>query len=133
LRLRGSGLSDVLLRRCRHVVTENARVLAAACALESGDLKQFGQLMYQSHRSLKDDFEVSCSELDLMVELAEIIPGTYGARMTGGGFGGCTINLVERKEALRFSQRIVEGYQRATQIRPEVYITGAAQGAGPVF
>lgn len=133
LRQWGSGLSDVLLRRCRHVVTENARVLAAAFALESGDLKQFGQLMYQSHRSLKDDFEVSCSELDLMVELAESIPGTYGARMTGGGFGGCTINLVERKEALRFSERIVESYQRATQIRPEVYITGAAQGAGPVF
>ena len=133
LRQRGSGLSDVLLRRCRHVVTENARVLAAAFALESGDLKQFGQLMYQSHRSLKDDFEVSCSELDLMVELAGSIPGTYGARMTGGGFGGCTINLVERKEALRFSERIVESYQRATQIRPEVYITGAAQGAGPVF
>ncbi|MGA9510317.1 MAG: galactokinase [Candidatus Sulfotelmatobacter sp.] len=128
-----SGLSDVLLRRCRHVVTENARVLAAAAALESGNLKRLGQLMYESHRSLKDDFEVSCTELDIMVELARELPGVHGARMTGGGFGGCTINFVERSEALPFSERIVEAYQHATQIRAEIYITHAAPGAGPAL
>ncbi|MGB0007602.1 MAG: galactokinase [Candidatus Sulfotelmatobacter sp.] len=133
LRQFGSGLSDVLLRRCRHVVTENARVLAASRALESGDLKRFGQLMYESHRSLKDDFEVSCSELDIMVELARKLPGVHGARMTGGGFGGCTINLVERSEARAFSAQIIDAYQHATQIRPEVYITHAAPGAGPAI
>ena len=133
LRQFGSGLSDVLLRRCRHVVTENVRVLAASRALESGDLKRFGQLMYESHRSIKDDFEVSCSELDIMVELARKLPGVYGARMTGGGFGGCTINLVERSEARAFSAQIIDAYQHATQIRPEVYITHAAPGAGPAI
>ena len=102
-------------------------------ALESGDLKRFGQLMYESHRSLKDDFEVSCSELDIMVELARKLPGVHGARMTGGGFGGCTINLVERSEARAFSAQIIDAYQHATQIRPEVYITHAAPGAGPAI
>ena len=133
LRQFGSGLPDVLLRRCRHVVTENARVLAAAEALESSDLKRFGQLMYDSHRSLKDDFEVSCSELDTMVELARKHPGVHGARMTGGGFGGCTINFVEQSEARAFSAQIINAYQYATQIRPEVYITHAAPGAGPAI
>ncbi|MFZ0296119.1 MAG: galactokinase [Candidatus Sulfotelmatobacter sp.] len=133
LRQFGSGLPDVLLRRCKHVVAENARVLAASRALESGDLKRFGQLMYESHRSLKDDFEVSCSELDLMVELARKLPGVHGARMTGGGFGGCTINFVERSEARAFSAHIIDAYQHATQIRPEVYITHAAPGAGPAI
>jgi galactokinase len=129
----GSGLPDVLLRRCRHVVTENARVLAASDALESSDLKRFGQLMYDSHRSLKADFEVSCFELDTMVELARTIPGVHGARMTGGGFGGCTINLVESREARAFREQIITAYQRATRIRPEVYITHAAPGAGPAI
>jgi galactokinase len=133
LRQLGSGLSDVLFRRCRHVVTENARVLAASHALESSDLRRFGQLMYESHRSLKDDFEVSCSELDTTVELAQEIPGVFGARMTGGGFGGCTINLVESSQARQFRERIINAYQHATQIRPEVYITHAAPGAGPAI
>ncbi|MGB7600212.1 MAG: galactokinase [Candidatus Sulfotelmatobacter sp.] len=130
LRQLGCGLPDVLLRRCRHVVTENARVLAASDALESGNLNRFGQLMYESHRSLKDDFEVSCSELDIMVELARKLPGVHGARMTGGGFGGCTINFVERSKARAFGDQIINAYQHATQIRPEVYITHAAPGAG---
>jgi len=130
LQRHGGGLSDVLLRRCKHIVTENARVLQAAEALESGDLEGVGQLMYASHRSLKSDFEVSSPELDIMVELASKISGTYGARMTGGGLGGCTINLVERSEACGFSERMAEDYQDATQIRPEIYVTGAANGAG---
>ncbi len=127
------GLTDVLFRRCRHVVTENARVLDAADALESGDVQTFGRLMYESHESLKNDFQVSCEELDLMVKLTRKIPGTYGARMTGGGFGGCTINLVERNEAGKFSREIAEQYYDATHIRPDVYITRAAEGAGEIF
>jgi galactokinase len=129
LRQLGSGLSDGLLRRCRHVVTENARVLAAADALESHDLNRFGELMYESHRSLKDDFEVSCSELDILVEQAAKLPGVYGARMTGGGFGGCTINLVESAKARAFGEQIAHTYKCETKIRPEVYVTHAAQGA----
>jgi galactokinase len=127
----GGGLSDVLFRRTRHIVTENARVLAAAGALESGNLSAFGQLMYESHRSLKNDFEVSCPELDIMVDLAANIPGNYGSRMTGGGFGGCTINLVAKEMAEKFAEQIANDYRSATQIRPTIYITDAANGAGP--
>ena len=133
LRQHGAGLSDRLLRRCRHVVTENARVLAAADALQSGHLENLGRLMSESHRSLQEDFEVSCSELDIMVEQAVQLSGVYGARMTGGGFGGCTINLVERTKARAFSEQIAETYERATKIRPEVHITQAAPGAGPAI
>ncbi len=125
-----AGLSPVLLRRCRHVVTENARVLRAADALKSGELETFGRLMYESHASLRRDFEVSCLELDILVELASNFPGVYGARMTGGGFGGCTINLVERAAALEFRDRIREKYFQKTGILPEVYITQASDGAG---
>src|SRR5271165_4382978 len=121
LRQHGEGLSPVTLRRCRHVITENARVLSAANALASCDLPTFGRLMYESHNSLKLDYEVSCPELDIMVELASRIPGIYGSRMTGGGFGGCTINLVENKLAEKFSQRIAHDYHSATRIRPDVY------------
>jgi galactokinase len=121
----------VLFRRSRHIVTENARVLAAAGALESGNLSAFGQLMYESHRSLKNDFEVSCPELDIMVDLAANIPGNYGSRMTGGGFGGCTINLVAKEMAEKFAEQIANDYRSATQIRPTIYITDAANGAGP--
>ena len=94
-------------------------------------MKTVGACMAESHLSMKNDYEISCRELDIMVELAGKIPGLYGARLTGGGFGGCTINLVERSEARRFSDRIAREYQDATQIRPEIYITEAADGAGP--
>src|SRR5215469_5489264 len=90
-----SQMPEVIRKRCHHILTENLRVLQAAEALQAGDLKLFGRLMGGSHVSLRVDFEVSCEELDLMVELAGQNPGVFGARMTGGGFGGCTINLVE--------------------------------------
>src|SRR5205085_176721 len=90
----GRALPEVVYRRCRHVVTENARVLAAAEALTHNGLREFGKLMAASHRSLRDDYEVSSTELDVMVDLANKVEGVYGARMTGGGFGGCTVNLV---------------------------------------
>src|SRR5271169_3161348 len=91
----GASLPETDRRRCRHVITENDRVIRAADALARQDMKSFGRLMRESHASLRDDFQVSCHELDLMVELAVQIEGVYGARMTGGGFGGCTITLLE--------------------------------------
>jgi galactokinase len=123
------GLPDTIKRRCRHVIGENSRVLEAARSLESGDLTTFGSLMRESHRSLRDDFEVSCSELNLMVELAENVDGMYGARMTGGGFGGCTINLVGEHSVEAFQNVVGEEYERAMGIKPEIYVCSAAEGA----
>jgi galactokinase len=126
----GHELPDTVMRRCRHVIGENARVLQAAAALELGDLQAFGNLMRQSHRSLRDDFEVSCAELDLMVELAEQAEGVYGTRMTGGGFGGCTIALVRAGCVEAFQRTVQEGYERSTGCKPEIYVCSAADGVG---
>ncbi len=125
----GRDLPDVVYRRCRHVITENARVLSAAEALDARDLKRFGHLMGESHRSLRDDYEVSVSELDLMVELASKVEGVYGARMTGGGFGGSTINLVDAAHVENFQRVVAEGYEQATRLKPEIYICEASKGA----
>ena len=122
-------LGPVIYRRCHHVVMENRRVVAAASALEAVDLEGFGALMRESHRSLRDDYEVSCDELDLMVRLAESIDGVYGARMTGGGFGGCTVNLVRTDRVAQFRSQLAADYARATGRRPEVYVCEAADGA----
>ena len=128
----GAALPEVVLRRCRHVVQENDRVLHAASALQRQDLRAFGDLMAESHLSLRDNYEVSCNELDLMVELAAGSPGVYGARMTGGGFGGCTVNLVDQKYVAEFETAVVHGYQRETGLRPEIYVCAAAEGAGRI-
>ncbi len=128
----GHDLPDVVVRRCRHVIGENARVLKAATALERGDLQAFGNLMLESHRSLRDDFAVSCSELDLMVGLAGQAKGVYGTRMTGGGFGGCTIALVKTDCVEAFQRTVQEGYQRSTGRKPEIYICAAADGVGRI-
>jgi len=125
-------LPELIYRRCRHVITENARVLEAASALEQGDLDRFGQLMEQSHRSLRDDYEVSCAELDLMVLLAQRVRGVFGARMTGGGFGGCTINLVNAENVDAFKHIVAHGYQAETGLIPEIYVCSAAAGAREV-
>lgn len=122
-------LGDVVYRRCCHVVTENARVQQAAGALERGDLRDFGRLMGESHRSLRDDYEVSCAELDLLVELAGQLDGVYGARMTGGGFGGCTINLVKSEKMEEFRRSLAAGYQQATGRTAKIYVSEAASGA----
>jgi len=127
--VRGS-LPEPLLRRARHVVGENARVLASAAALGDGRLDEFGRLMNASHESLRDDYEVSCEELDLMVELARETPGTLGARMTGGGFGGCTVNLVRPEAVEEFAARVSAGYEARTGGRPAVYAVSAGAGAG---
>ena len=128
----GKGLDGSVLRRARHVVSEDERVQRAAGALASGDLGLFGQLMEQSHRSLRSDFEVSCAELDTMVELARKIEGVYGARMTGGGFGGCTINLVKASQVDRFKDIVARGYQQATGLTPQIFVSLAAEGGGSV-
>jgi galactokinase len=118
-------------RRCRHVITENQRVLAAVNALQSQDADRFGHLLYRSHASLRDDFEVSCRELDLLVALASTRPGVYGARMTGGGFGGCTVNLVRSDYAGAFQSDIARMYAEAMGVTPEIYVCEPAQGAQP--
>jgi galactokinase len=122
-------LPETIYNRCRHVVEENDRVLVGAGHLRAGDLKGFGELMRASHRSLRDLYGVSCRELDVMVEFAEGLPGYYGGRMTGGGFGGSTINLVESPNAEAFAHQISDRYQQATGIDPRVYICVAASGA----
>jgi galactokinase len=126
----GTQLPEVIRKRCRHVLTENSRVLQAAEALQSGDLRLFGRLMRSSHASLRDDFQVSCEELDLMVRLAQQNQGVYGARMTGGGFGGCTINLVQKDHVEGFQANVAAGYESATGRVPEIYVSPAADGAG---
>jgi galactokinase len=124
-----SELPEVVYRRCRHVVSENDRVIQAAAALTSGDLVFFGKLMAESHKSLRDDYEVSCKELDLMVDLANKAESVVGARMTGGGFGGCTISLVDSNSVDQFKQSVASGYAEATGREPEIYVCSAAQGA----
>lgn len=123
-------LPRTIQKRCRHVVHENRRVLAAASALEQGDLKRLGELMAESHRSLRDDYEVSSPELDLMVELAHQIPGVHGARMTGGGFGGCTVNVVAAEAADSFQKQVAEAYKARFGVQPEIYVSNASDGAG---
>jgi galactokinase len=125
-------LDDVHYRRARHVVTENARTVEAAEAIRRGDWPTVGRLMVESHASLRDDFEVSCEELDLLVALAmEGGPenGVIGSRMTGGGFGGCTISLVRRTALDSVSSRISEGYFRKAGRQATVFATRPVDGA----
>src|SRR5580692_9883024 len=124
-------LSDVTYKRALHVVTENARVLDSADALRSGNIVRFGKRMAESHHSLRDLYEVSCRELDLMVDLAFQQKGIYGARMTGGGFGGATINLVDATYVAEFKEKIAKSYQKETGLLPHIYICRPAEGAGP--
>jgi galactokinase len=127
-----SRLGPVIYKRVRHVVTENERVKMAASALQSADMAKLGELMADSHRSLRDDYEVSTPELDLMVELARDQKDVYGARMTGGGFGGCTINLVDSGHAEEIQQRLAQNYEARTGLRPTILICEASDGAGAV-
>jgi galactokinase len=122
-------LPEVIRKRCSHVVFENERVLDAVRCLREGDIVRLGGLMRASHASLRDLYEVSCRELDVMCESAEGLPGYCGGRMTGGGFGGCTVNLVRSENAADFSAKISERYRRATGIDPQVYICSAEDGA----
>ncbi|MCA1564595.1 MAG: galactokinase [Acidobacteria bacterium] len=126
----GHVLPEVVGRRCRHVVTENARTLDAAAALRERRLEEMGRLMLASHESLRQDYEVSCRELDVLVEIATSLAGaTLGARMTGGGFGGCTVNLVRRDRLEDFRETITRGYTGATGLTPNIYVSEAGEGA----
>ena len=122
-------LTPKMFARCRHVITENARVKSAVEAFRKGDTAALGPLLQDSHRSLRDDYEVSCRELDLMVEIAAAQPGLIGARMTGGGFGGCTINLVESAAVSNFKRNVASAYSSKTGLTPEIYVSPASEGA----
>jgi galactokinase len=126
-------LPEKVRQRCRHVVTENARTRAAADALTNGRLQEMGQLMLASHESLRHDYEVSCRELDALVAIAMSIKGAaLGARMTGGGFGGCTVNLVRRDALENFRETITREYISATGQTPNIYVSEAGEGAREV-
>ena len=127
-----SRLPEVVARRCEHIVREDARVMETVSALASGDLDELGQLFAASHASLRDLYEVSSPELDAMVEIAVAVPGVVGSRMTGAGFGGCTVSLVKHgsEEALR--DAVLAQYQKKTGLQPRVYIVAAVDGAGPI-
>ena len=122
-------LDSKVFSRCRHVVTENERVKSTVRAFETGDITALGPLMRESHRSLRDDYEVSCKELDKMTEITSAQPGAIGARMTGGGFGGCTISLVESAAVETFRQNVAAEYLARTGLKPEIYVTPAADSA----
>ena len=125
---RGS-MSENAFLRCRHIITENVRVEEAATALAAGDMKRMGELMAEAHASYRDDFAASCPEVDLLVELAAAEPGLIGARLTGGGFGGCTVNLVEAAHAEAFRRDIHSAYLERAGIDAEIYLCQAAAGA----
>jgi len=122
-------LPEPLRRRARHVVNENNRVLQAVKALERGDAEEFGRLMNQSHISLRDDYEVSCPELDLLVETAWQTEGVYGSRLTGAGFGGCTITLVARNYVTLLERKLKDAYQACFGVLPRIYNLQAVRGA----
>jgi galactokinase len=125
-----AALPEPLRRRARHVIGENGRVEQFIAACASGDLEQAGELMYASHASLRDDYEVSCPELDFLVETARSIGGVLGARLTGGGFGGCTVNLVRSAAVVDFSRTIAAAYRKRFGIEPQIYACRTADGAG---
>lgn len=123
-----NGLPEPIRRRCRHVVTENQRTLLAADAFAKGDIREVGRLMKLSHESLRDDYEVSCFELDTIVELAWSHPAVFGARMTGGGFGGCSVNLVDPTQVAHFCSFIADRYRKATQREADIFVVKADDG-----
>ena len=125
----GHEMTPKSLLRARHVISENLRTVAAEKALEKGDLAEVGRLMAEAHRSYSQDFEGSCVEADAMVALAQDLPGLIGARLTGGGFGGCTINLVEQSEAAAFAKALGARYTAKFGIVPQIHICHASGGA----
>ncbi len=124
-----SRMSDNVYRRCRHIISEDDRTVEAAAALDAGNLKKFGSLLVAAHASYRDDFEASCPEADILVELALERPECIGARLTGGGFGGCTLNLVPSKEAPAFAEALKKRYKEKTSIDADIYRCRASAGA----
>jgi galactokinase len=125
-------LTDTIYRRCRHVIGENKRTLKAADFFKSRDLAAAGKLMFESHASLRDDYQVSCKELDALVDIASSVDGVFGARMTGGGFGGCTVNIIRKAILDEFKTLISEGYSARFGHKPSIYEFHAADGASEV-
>src|SRR5262249_34354264 len=123
-------LPAVLRRRAGYVIAENQRVLETVNCLERHDLESVGQLLWQTHAGLRDDYEVSCLELDTLVDLAASVPGVLGARMMGGGFGGCTVNLVRDEALARLTQVVEEHYPARTGLQATIDICRAAGGPG---
>ena len=123
-------LPDEIERRARHVVEEIERSNQAEALLDADDIKSFGRLMNECHASLRDLYEVSCPELNAMVDIAQSIEGCCGARLTGAGFGGCTVNLVVNENVEEFVQKLAKGYEDQTELPPEIYVTRASLGAG---
>src|ERR1022692_2995471 len=125
-------LPEVVARRARHVVTEDARVNRFTEASARGDVAGMGRLMVESHRSLQHDYEVSCAELDFLVDAALAIDGVYGSRMTGAGFGGCTVTLLRAEAAASFRASIAQAYQQQWGVTPRIYSCEPSEGAGEV-
>ncbi|OGU56377.1 MAG: galactokinase [Ignavibacteria bacterium RBG_13_36_8] len=119
---------EIIFTRCKYIIEENRRLLNACTDLQKGDFKSFGEKMYGSHTGLRDEYEVSCNELDLLVEIASLHKGVLGARMMGGGFGGCTINLVKRDFIDDFKTRIIEQYKNQTKKESKIYVCKIKEG-----
>ncbi len=124
-----SEMGEASFLRCRHIVTENGRVLRAREALLASDMKAFGGLMAEAHASFRDDFAASCAEVDTLVGIAARQPGCFGARITGGGFGGCTVNVVEADQANAFVDAVKHEYAAATGIEADCFVCEASDGA----
>ena len=120
---------DVCRRRAKHAVYENQRTIHAEAALKAGNVEQFGKYMNESHISLRDDYEVSCEEIDVLVELAWKIPGVIGSRITGGGFGGCTVSIVKNEAVDTFIGEVQKGYQEKCHKNAEIYVVDIGDGA----
>jgi galactokinase len=123
-------LPELIYRRCRHIVTENARVLEAERALGAGDFAACGRAMNASHVSMQKDFEITCPEVDMLVGLAQTVEGVYGSRMTGGGFGGCTVSLVEASAVDKASHILTDGYRLGIGRDVELFVCAPSDGAG---
>jgi galactokinase len=132
LKTRGNGLGEVVMKRARHIVTENARVLEAVQVMKSGDVKRLGELFNASHASLRDDFEVTNEALNQIVECAQAQPPCYGARMTGAGFGGCAVALVSEESSREFANAVSAAYKKKSGLDASVYVCKASQGASVV-
>jgi galactokinase len=115
--------------RCRHIISDNGRVLQARDAMFAGDPKALGQLMLEGHASERDDFACSCEEVDFLVETAAALPGCFGARLTGGGFGGCTVNLVAREQSAAFEEALKAAYKQRFEIDADIFLCDAVDGA----
>jgi len=120
-------------KRCRHVITENNRVLQSVAALQAGDVATFGRLMREAHASARDDYEISTPEIETLVSLADAVPGTMGARLTGAGWGGCIVALVRQECAGEFQRAVASGYRGKTGREAQIFLCRSAAGAGEVW